>query len=149
MLKRHSTIGLFKKYQPMKNTHFSKSMIVPAMACFIFTACDPSYNVEYQVQNNSKQQITIHSRYFTSTTIDTNIISSGTKVTLYVEWGLGSTTKSHMESLQSLPFEISIFNREGQPVIKDIQNFSQWHQSYTDRRNDRGVVLLTLRPGDF
>lgn len=133
----------------MKNLHLLQIRALIAIACITFTACDPTYNVEFQVQNSSRQQLTIHSRQVLRPTIDTNIISPGTKLTLYVEWGIGSTTKSYMERLQGLPFEISIFNREGQHTTRDVQNFSQWQKFYTDKRNDLGVVQLTMRPGDF
>ncbi len=140
--KKLSNHAVQLKWEPLLHA------LIACCAIAVLTACDPEYYVQYQIDNGSLQPIYVYSSYRIGLEPDTNYISSGAKLTLYTEFGRGRTER-RMENLKSLPFEIAIFNREGQPVKRDVQDISQWSKFYTSNRKTNGVVQLRLRPQDF
>lgn len=134
----------------MKTTRIFLRLALLCAAGATLMACDPTYNVEYVVDNSSGQPVSIYTNYLAGVRNDTNHIAPGAKLTLYVEQGRGVQTWRFMNNMDALPFTIEIYNRQGQAVIRNINDISLWNKYYTDPEfQELGVVELRLNADDF
>lgn len=128
-----------------------KSLIVTCLAlCLIMlaTGCDPVYDVDYEVSNISGEKITIYVDHSASKR-DTNIISDGTKLVFYNDYGIGSFTDKFMDKLTKLPFEVSIHNEKGVMYKRDAADLSNWTRLYPDKSSGVGKFQLVVTEADF
>lgn len=125
-------------------------MTTTAIACIMLAAaCDPAYQVEYEIQNDSETTVTIRTDHFTGL-MDTSIIANGTRLIFFNDSGLGRTTEKYLDQVEGLPFEISIVNSNGIVYKKDPLDISNWEKIYPDSEYSAiGRVRLTVRPEDF
>lgn len=128
-----------------------KYSLLKAAATFfsiVIVGCDPVYDVDYQVWNDSGSSITIlvdHS----GVRRDTNIISDDTGLIVLNASSICCTTKEFLGDLNMLPFEISILSSEGLNYNKNAADISIWRKIYPDKPGGLGTVLLTVQPEDF
>lgn len=125
-------------------------MTTTAIACILLAAaCDPAYQVEYEIQNDSETTVTIEVDHFTGA-MDTNIIANGTRLIFFNDSGLGRSTERYLDRLEGLPFEISIVNSNGVVYKKDALDISNWEKISPDNEySTTGRVRLRVRPEDF
>ena len=98
-------------------------------------ACDPSYNVDYEIENNSGETVSI---VFDDEgiNVDTNIISHNTTLIFFNDSGLGFTTEDYLDQLQVLPYEISISTKSGLNYNKDANDISNWTIIYPPKKGE-------------
>jgi len=125
-------------------------MSTAAIAWIILaTSCDPAYQVEYEIRNDSATTIAIQVDPFTGA-MDTSTIANGTRLTFFFDSGNGSATERHLKRLKTLPFEIFIVNSSGTAYNKDAQDISNWEKISPDSEyNTIGRVQLRVGPEDF
>lgn len=111
-------------------------------------ACDHTYQVEYEIRNISGTSITISVDPLVDSVI-TSTIANDTRLTFLDDFGIGSTTEDHLDGMESLFFELSILNGNGEVYNKDIQDISNWEKIYPEKNQSIGRVRLSVRPQDF
>ena len=115
----------------------------------LFTSCDPTFQVDYKVTNNTSESIKIWVDYFGNPS-DTNIISSGTTLIFYNDFGIGFTTHDYLDGLNHIPVELSILNQADHPYNKSEEDISNWVKYYPSKKSEgTGSVELTVRSEDF
>lgn len=130
----------------MKNIQIT---IAIALLTMIFTSCDPYYQVEYVIDNQSSQDITIISSFSFQIDSDTSRISSGTRLSIFVEDGIGSTSKERLESIITVQFEtLKITNPNGVQFKKDHTVIENWSKEYR-KDSDIGMMTLPVTDNDF
>lgn len=125
-------------------------MTTTAIACIMLAAaCDPPYQVEYEIQNDSETTITIQVDHFTGA-MDTSAIANGTRLIIFNDSGTGRATERYLNRLKNLPFEIAIVNSAGTTCKKDALDLDNWEKIFPEGEIERvGRVRLTVRPEDF
>ena len=128
-----------------------RSIILPiVVTCLdlILTGCDPVYDVDYEIQNNSNQAISIIVDH-PGDAADTNIIADATKLVFASDFGIGFSTEDYLDRLDNLPFEITIQSKSGLPYNKEEEDFSIWNKLYPRKSDNIGKVYLIIHDGDF
>ncbi len=121
------------------------SILLSILLC----GCDPAYQVDYKVVNYSGGSIKIVADY-NGTGSDTNIISAGTTLIFYNDFGIGVSTSDYLDKLKTLPVGLSIFNKSGLPYNKSEEDLSNWNIYYPEKKSEGiGAVQLTVRAEDF
>lgn len=90
----------------------------------LIAGCDHTYQVDYEVMNNTEEPMKIVVDYF-GTPSDTNVISPGTTLIFFDDFGIGMTTNDYLDNLEMLPVGLSIFDSAGHSFNKieeDISN---------------------------
>jgi hypothetical protein len=115
----------------------------------VVSGCDPTYQVDYQVMNATGESIKIIVDHNGNLT-DTNVISSGTTLIFFNDFGIGRSTSDYLDGLASLPVGLSIIDKAGHIYNKDVQEISNWRKFYPPKKSDGlGSVELTVHPSDF
>ncbi len=119
-------------------------------SCLFFCSCDPVYNVDYIIDNQTDQNIRITKKYITETEKATSSISTQTRLIFHTDWGIGNTTKKYLENLNALPFDsLIILNHLGKPLDKDAFDVSNWTKIIPEKDGDIGSITLSVRKEDF
>ena len=117
--------------------------VVAAFTALITSGCDPSYDIDYKVYNQTEESIKIvvdHPGYST----DTNVITHGSNLIFFNEFGIGRVTTDYMDRLETLPVELSIFNAAGKPYNKSEEDMSLWKKFYPRKKSlSQGMFQLT------
>ena len=128
---------------------FSTIAFIPIFLSILMVGCDPTHNIDFQVMNNTEESIKLVVDYF-GTPSDTNVISSGTTLLFFNDFGIGATGTEYLDNLENLPVGLSIFDQAGHSYNKIEEDISNWQKFYPDKKLDgRGSVELTVRPVDF
>lgn len=115
----------------------------------LLVSCDPAYEVDYKIKNNTEASIQILMDY-QGTVSDTNIISSGMSLVILHHFGIGSNTREYLHDLSVLPMELSIFDNTGHSYNKSEEDLANWDIYNLERKADGlGIVQLEIRPEDF
>lgn len=129
-----------------------KVSIISVLIIFLsllITGCDPTYQVDYKVINNTEKSIKILVDNY-GTVSDTNVISTGTTLIFFRDFGIGYTTSDYLDNLETLPFGLSIFDNKGHSYNKSEEDILNWYKFYPQRKSDGGgVVQLTVFQEDF
>lgn len=131
----------------MKNLFSTLSII---FCTIIFTSCDPGYTLEYVVDNQASDNVTIVNSISAgfNPSSDSSSINSDSQLLIHVESGIGEA-ESYFENQTDLPFDtISITNVDGQPVTRDVSSIDHWEREYI--QTDALVIFkLTITDNDF
>lgn len=129
----------------MKFSLFVSTIIIS----IVITACDPTYQVDYKVLNETGKPLTVIVEH-TDQRKDTSIIAHETELIFFNDFGIGLSTSDFLDGLTFLPVELTLLNNEGISFNKNLQDISNWHKFYSGKRsNDVGVVQLRVSPDDF
>lgn len=115
---------------------------------FLIVGCDPRYDIDIIVENNSNENIQIiYSKYWPN---DTSMISTGTQLVVSNFFGIGADTEKKLENLMEIPFDtLEISNRNGVLFSKDIFDISNWEKINPDYDGAQAVLLLRVEDSDF
>lgn len=123
--------------------------IMIALLTMIFTSCDPYFQIEYIIDNQSSQEITIESSFLFQIEKDSSRIAPGTGLSIYVDDGIGKTSQDAIESLTDIHFDSFIItNSSGQIFKKDYESIDNWDKEYR-KDTDIGTITLTVTDNDF
>ena len=129
-----------------------KHLLIAACTIYMLiinSGCDPRYDIDYKVYNQAEESIKIvvdHPGYST----DTNVITPGTKLIFFNEFGHGRVTTDYMDRLEVLPVELSIFNESGIPYNKSEEDMSLREKFYPRKKSlSEGMFQLTVQDEDF
>ena len=115
----------------------------------VLTACDPAYQVDYKVMNDTGKPLTVIVEHRDQRK-DTSIIASETELIFFNDFGIGFSTSDYLDGLTLLPVELSLINNNGASFTKDLQDISTWQKFYPDKKsNEVGIVQLRVRADDF
>jgi len=115
---------------------------------FLFSACESEYHVEFIVNNNSNRKISIVYGDSMSGSLDSNLINGGQELSFFIEMGTGETTQNRMNGVSKLPYSyFNIKDIDGNELIQDEQDFSQWTKYYPEKR--QGLGRITFRMNNF
>lgn len=130
----------------MKTFIVSTVTIIVAMLIY---GCDPTHHVDFKVMNSSEESIKILVDY-DGIALDTNIISAGTTLVFFNDYGIGSSTSDYLDRIKTLPVGLSIFNVNGLNFNKNEEDLTNWHKSYPEKKSGgTGSIQLTVRSEDF
>lgn len=124
-------------------------LVISFLAVFLSIAisgCDPTYDIEYEVVNRTFNSITV---IISDDRIDTNIISPNSRLMFRDYSEIGSHTEEYLDELNTIPFEISIFDNEGNSFNRDPKYISNWVKKYPEKKHGVGVVELNVSTQDF
>src|SRR5688572_6613320 len=128
---------------------FSIISFLTIFLSILLAGCDPTYMVDYKVINNTEESLKMVVDYFDGPS-DTNVISSGTTLVIFDQFGIGMSTNDYVENLEMLPVGLSIFDNAGHSFNKIEEDLSNWKKFYTRKKYDgEGTVQLDVRPDDF
>ena len=114
----------------------------------MFFGCDPVYDIELVVENNSSSSIQIVSSDFQPN--DTSRISPGTKLVVFNFYGLGSTTEDKLESIVEIPLDtLEISKGNGTHINKNVFEISNWEKKNPDFDGGQARIILTVTENDF
>jgi hypothetical protein len=117
--------------------------------CILLWGCDPTYTIDYKIENRSEGQIQILVNN-PGISFDTNIISSHTTLIFFTDFGIGYTATDYLDRLEELPVGLYILNKSGIPSNKNVEDISNWKKYYPDKKSDGyGMVQLTVYTEDF
>lgn len=123
--------------------------IMIALLTMIFTSCDPYFQIEYIIDNQSSQEITIESSFLFQIEKDSSRIARGTGLSIYVDDGIGKTSQDAINSLTDIHFDsLIITNSSGQIFKKDYESIDNWDKEYR-KDTDIGTITLTITDNDF
>lgn len=124
-------------------------LLALSFAGLTLMACDPSYNVEFEVHNETDAPIQVITIFPGAPFQDTSLIATGTQLVFFWDSGLGYTTEDYMDMLENLPVGITISNRNGVMYKKDENDLSLWDQTYPNKSEGIGRVYLRVKNVDF
>ena len=115
---------------------------------FFLTGCDPIFDIEMVVENNSSDNIQIVSSEFSPNEVTT--ISPGTIIVIYDYSGVGVETETQLESIVELPFEtLQITNKYDRPLNKDVFDLNNWEKVNPDFDGGQARISLIVEDSDF
>lgn len=115
---------------------------------FFITGCDPIFDIEMVVENNSSDNIQIASSEFSPNEVTT--ISPGTLLVVYDYSGVGSETETVLESIVELPFEtLEITSKDGRIFNKDVFDINNWEKVNPDYDGGQARISLIVEDRDF
>ena len=115
----------------------------------IFTSCDPVYQVEFIVNNQTDDDLTIVSYPFFEQARDSSRFSSGSQLVVFVAEGIGMTAEDAYEAIEEIPFDsIIIKNASGELLTMDQWDMNNWTGEFRED-NEIGVYKLTVTNDDF
>lgn len=109
----------------------------------LIMSCDPTYNIDYIIENNSRSSLEITSSMLGDTTY--NLISDQTKLVLFNDFGIGASTEDEVNRLDGIPFfSLEIRNEDSLLFQKDVFDIDNWRKNSSD-----GEVTLKVNAIDF
>lgn len=115
----------------------------------IFTSCDPFYQLEFIVNNQTDNDITIVSYPFFQPERDSSRFSSGNQLVVFVAEGIGQLPEDAYEAVTELPFDsLIIKNADGELFTKNQMDLNNWTGEFR-KDTDIGVFTLTITDDDF
>jgi len=125
-------------------------IIFSTILIFSLTSCDPTFSVEFEVDNSSPYRLEIRHQHFSQDSIVTNIISGHTKLIFFSEFGIGTSTEGFMENIEELPFEeFEIIVLDTVKLNLEEAEFGNWLKEFPRKKSGVGVISLRLRRGHF
>ncbi len=125
-------------------------IIVSLFISIILFSCDPTYSVDYVIENQTNGNISLLISKISKEKSDSNQISSGTKLVIYSAFNIGQSTKGYLNKLESLPFyEISILKNDTIQCTKDVLDITNWDKIYPQYNGANGIIQLAIFEEDF
>ncbi len=111
--------------------------------------CDPVYDVNYTIENNTDSNIEIITSHIFTSISDTNTISSETSLIIFHDFGIGSSTEDFIEDVTSIPFDTLIISKNGVLYNKNSLSITNWNKNNPGNNSVEGNILLKIQDSDF
>ena len=126
---------------------YFEPLFIALVLCLAF-ACDPLYDVDFIVENQTSRNVNVFTTYSLQAVTDTNSLSNQTKIILYYSSGIGMTTEKFLSDLTVLPFD-SLTIVDGKSYNKNSLDISNWEKEGVTFNGGNGSVTLILENSDF
>lgn len=125
-----------------------KNLFLFAILTF-FVSCDPGYNINYYIDNNSDQTVeVIFSNNFMDTTY--NVLPAQSQLRIFLDSNLGMNNEDYLMQLDSLPMvDLEIKTVDGEPCLLEEGDLSSWAIIQDNKSAYNNSVILTLSDQDF
>jgi hypothetical protein len=113
--------------------------------CLLFFSCDPLFDIDFKVENNTSSEISVIIKdRSVDQNLDTIIITSEMKVEVYNFSGVGHKNNDAYALLDSIPFNIIMIKQGSKIYNKEPKDKTYWIWT-----KDQAESVLTIRQDDF
>lgn len=128
---------------------YKYALLLLPFLCFILIGCDPTYTIDYEVQNATSGQISIDFSKRVENGLNLNVTSPKTTILVHEEFNIGTTSESEIMNDNMLPFDTLIIkNPQGNSLNFNSLDISNWNVSFNEEL-DHGIVKLRVFDASF
>lgn len=126
----------------MRINYFCMATVI--ITLFTLTSCDPMYDIEYIIDNQSDYKIIVISETDYGDK-DTSIISDNTKLIFWEDSDISCYTEDYLANIKSLPFYSIFITTTNDLMCKvDENDIDNWIKVYPQEKHGRGQIVFKV-----